>query len=70
MDARARAESIREARRKFEEKELAKEQKAQLAEVRAIEKQNLREAKQMESFQLQGQSNVVIILVMEEMWCM
>ena len=48
VDTRSRAESIREARRKFEEKELAKEQKAHLAEVKAIEKQNLREAKQME----------------------
>jgi hypothetical protein len=48
VDSRARTESIREARRKFEEKELAKEQKAQLAEVKAIERQNLREAKQME----------------------
>jgi hypothetical protein len=47
-DTRPRAESIREARRRFEEKELAKEQKAQLAEVKAIEKQNLREAKQLE----------------------
>jgi hypothetical protein len=48
VDTRSRAESIREARRKFEEKELAKEHKAHLAEVKAIEKQNLREAKQME----------------------
>jgi hypothetical protein len=48
VDTRSRAESIREARRKFEEKELAKEHKAHLAEVKAIEKQNLREAKQVE----------------------
>jgi hypothetical protein len=48
VDTRSREESIREARRKFEEKELAKEQKAHLAEAKAIEKQNLREAKQME----------------------
>jgi hypothetical protein len=51
VDTRSRAESIREARRKFEEKELAKEQKAHLAEVKAIERQNLREAKQMEKGQ-------------------
>jgi hypothetical protein len=51
VDTRSREESIREARRKFEEKELAKEQKAHLAEVKAIERQNLREAKQMEKGQ-------------------
>lgn len=51
VDTRARVESIREARRKFEEKELAKEQKAHLAEVKAIEKQNLREARQVEKGQ-------------------
>jgi hypothetical protein len=51
VDTRSRTESIREARRKFEEKELAKEQKAHLAEAKAIERQNLREAKQMEKGQ-------------------
>ncbi len=51
VDTRSRAESIREARRKFEEKELAKEQKAHLAEVKALEKQNLREARQIEKGQ-------------------
>lgn len=50
-DTRSRAESIREARRRFEEKELAKEQKAHLAEVKAIERQNLKEAKQVEKGQ-------------------
>jgi hypothetical protein len=48
VDPRMRSESIREARRKFEEKEQAKAERIAQAEVKAIEKRNLREARQVE----------------------
>lgn len=48
VDTRARADSIREARRKFDEKERLKEEKAVKEEMLAREKQSLKEAKQIE----------------------
>jgi hypothetical protein len=56
-DPSKRAESIREARRKFQEKELAKEERAHLAEVKALEKQNLKEARQIEKDQRKASSD-------------
>jgi len=48
VDTRARSESIQEARRKFERKEQAKEEKAAREEIRALEKRNQKEARQIE----------------------
>ena len=48
VDASARSESIQEARRKFDEREQAKEEKAAQVEIRAIEKRNQKEARQVE----------------------
>jgi hypothetical protein len=45
VDSRSRSETIQEARRKFQEKELAKEEKAAREEIRALEKRNQREAR-------------------------
>ena len=47
VDHRARSESIQEARRKFTEKEQAKEEKAARDEIRALEKRNQKEARQI-----------------------
>ncbi|TVY76096.1 hypothetical protein LSUE1_G006657, partial [Lachnellula suecica] len=43
-----RSETIQEARRKFEQREQAKEEKAAREEIKALEKRNNREARQME----------------------
>jgi hypothetical protein len=48
VDPRSRSETIQEARRKFQEKELAKEEKAAREEIRALEKRNQKEARQIE----------------------
>jgi hypothetical protein len=48
VDTRVRAETIQEARRKFQEKEQAKEEKAAREEIRAMEKRNQKEARQIE----------------------
>ncbi|KAE9368181.1 hypothetical protein N431DRAFT_347600 [Stipitochalara longipes BDJ] len=48
LDSRGRTETIQEARRKFQEKELAKEEKAAREEIRALEKRNQKEARQIE----------------------
>jgi len=48
LDSRGRSETIQEARRKFQEKELAKEEKAAREEIRALEKRNQKEARQIE----------------------
>lgn len=48
VDTHMRQETIQEARRKFQEKELAKEEKAAREEVRAMEKRNQKEAREME----------------------
>ncbi|KAG9235956.1 hypothetical protein BJ875DRAFT_250808 [Amylocarpus encephaloides] len=48
VDTRPRQETIQEARRKFEEKEQAKEEKAAREEVRAMEKRNQKEAREVE----------------------
>lgn len=45
VDSRSRTETIQEARRKFQEKELAKEEKAAREEIRALEKRNQKEAR-------------------------
>jgi len=47
-DHRPREESVREARRKFEEREQIKDERAAREAVKAIEKQNLKDARQME----------------------
>ena len=52
-----RNESIREARRKFEEKEQAKAERFAQAEVKAIEKRNLREARLMEKIHRKPAAN-------------
>jgi len=44
----SREETVREARRKFEEREQMKEEKAAQAAVKALEKQNMKEARQIE----------------------
>lgn len=46
--ARGQIETIREARRKFEERERAKEERAAKDQVKAIEKRNLKEARRAE----------------------
>lgn len=48
IDTRGRSESIQEARRKFHEKELAKEEKIAREEIRALEKRNQKEARAIE----------------------
>jgi len=48
VDSRSRSETIQEARRKFQEKEQAKEEKAAREEIRALEKRNQKEARQIE----------------------
>jgi len=48
VDSRARSETIHEARRKFQEREQAKEEKAAREEIRALEKRNQKEARQIE----------------------
>lgn len=48
QDSRPRTESIVEARRKFQEKEIAKEEKNAREEIRQLEKRNEREAKKLE----------------------
>jgi hypothetical protein len=48
VDSRSRSETIQEARRKFQEKELAKEEKAAREEIKALEKRNQKEARQIE----------------------
>ena len=48
VDTRARSESIREARRKFDERQQAKDEKAAQEEIRALEKRNQKEARQIE----------------------
>lgn len=48
VDSRSRSETIQEARRKFQEKEQAKEEKAAREEIRALEKKNQKEARQIE----------------------
>ena len=45
VDSRSRSETIQEARRKFREKEQAKEEKAAREEIKALEKRNQREAR-------------------------
>jgi hypothetical protein len=48
VDGRVRSETIQEARRKFYEKEQAKEEKAAREEIRAREKREQKEARQIE----------------------
>ena len=48
VDTRVRSETIQEARRKFQEKEQAKEERAAREEIRAMEKRNQKEARQIE----------------------
>ncbi|TVY44941.1 hypothetical protein LOCC1_G005909 [Lachnellula occidentalis] len=48
VDTRGRSETIQEARRKFEAREQAKEEKAARDEIRLLEKRNQREARQLE----------------------
>jgi hypothetical protein len=48
VDKQLRPELIQEARRKFFEKEQAKEEKAAREEIRAMEKRNQKEARQIE----------------------
>ncbi|CAG8980820.1 hypothetical protein HYALB_00003748 [Hymenoscyphus albidus] len=48
VDSHMRQETIQEARRKFQEKEQAKEEKAAREEVRVMEKRNQKEAREME----------------------
>lgn len=48
VDTRARSETVQEARRKFQEKEQAKDEKAAREEIRAMEKRNQKEARQIE----------------------
>ncbi|TVY50180.1 hypothetical protein LCER1_G009145 [Lachnellula cervina] len=48
VDTRGRSETIQEARRKFEAREQAKEEKAAREEIRQLEKRNQREARQLE----------------------
>lgn len=48
VDTRGRSESIQEARRKFQERELAKEEKAAREEIKQLEKKNQKEARIME----------------------
>ncbi|KAH6681360.1 hypothetical protein B0J14DRAFT_214023 [Halenospora varia] len=48
VDTRVRQETIQEARRKFQEREQAKEEKAAREEIRLLEKRNQKEAKQIE----------------------
>lgn len=48
VDARVQSETIQEARRKFQEKEQAKEEKAAREEIRALEKRQQKEARQIE----------------------
>ncbi|ATZ50333.1 hypothetical protein BCIN_05g06920 [Botrytis cinerea B05.10] len=48
VDNRLRSETIQEARRKFQEKERAKEEKAAREEIRAMEKKQQKEARQIE----------------------
>ncbi|KAH7318955.1 hypothetical protein BKA65DRAFT_409494 [Rhexocercosporidium sp. MPI-PUGE-AT-0058] len=48
VDTRVRSETIQEARRKFEEKEQAKEEKAAREEIKALEKRQQKEARQIE----------------------
>jgi hypothetical protein len=48
VDTRPRAETIQEARRKFQEKEQAKEEKAAREEIKALEKRQHKEAKEID----------------------
>ncbi|KAL2060102.1 hypothetical protein VTL71DRAFT_9924 [Oculimacula yallundae] len=48
VDSRVRTETIQEARRKFQEKEEAKEEKAAREEIKALEKRQMKEARQIE----------------------
>ncbi|KAG4424193.1 hypothetical protein IFR04_002597 [Cadophora malorum] len=48
VDTRIQSETIQEARRKFQEKEQAKEEKAAREEIRALEKRQQKEARQIE----------------------
>jgi hypothetical protein len=48
VDTRERALTIQEARRRFQEKEQAKEEKAAREEIRQLEKRNQKEARQIE----------------------
>lgn len=48
VDTRPRAETIQEARRKFQEKEQAKEEKAAREEIKALEKKQYKEAKEID----------------------
>ncbi|KAF4617035.1 hypothetical protein G7Y89_g15113 [Cudoniella acicularis] len=48
VDTRVRQETIQEARRKFQEREQLKEEKAAREEIRQLEKRNLKEAREME----------------------
>ena len=48
VDTRERSLTIQEARRKFQEKEQAKEEKAAREEIRQLEKRNQKEARQIE----------------------
>lgn len=48
VDTHVRSETIQEARRKFQEKEQAKEEKAAREEIKALEKRQQKEARQME----------------------
>ncbi|QSZ37592.1 hypothetical protein DSL72_008690 [Monilinia vaccinii-corymbosi] len=48
VDNRLRSETIQEARRRFQEKEKAKEEKAAREEIRAMEKKQQKEARQIE----------------------
>lgn len=48
VDARVRSTSIAEARRKFAEREQAKEEKAAQEEIRALEKRNQKEARKID----------------------
>ncbi|KAG0651683.1 hypothetical protein D0Z07_1982 [Hyphodiscus hymeniophilus] len=48
VDTRGRSESIQEARRKFAEREEAKDEKAAQEEIRAMEKRSQKEARQIE----------------------
>lgn len=48
VDTRLRSETVQEARRRFQEKEKAKEEKAAREEIRAMEKKQQKEARQIE----------------------
>ncbi|KAG4429738.1 hypothetical protein IFR05_014780 [Cadophora sp. M221] len=48
VDTHVRSETIQEARRKFQEKEQAKEEKAAREEIKALEKRQQKEARQVE----------------------